>query len=152
METAVTLAFGDGEYLFWLPLPQVLEIERKTGKSILQIEESIRTAIGQDADGNFSFVGGGSAMAIDILEVLRCGLIGGNSGMVDSEECEVGPLAAKRLIDTYAYPARPLGEGAVLAWRVLHTAIFNVELNGSKKKEAESTKGSKKAKSSQTAG
>lgn len=144
MDTAVHLEFADGEYRFWLPLPQVVELQRKTGDtSILVIEERLRGAIGvQEAEGSepeFVFLGGGSAMIEDVRETLRLGLIGGNSGMVDGEEIEVGPMVAKRLVDAYVYPARPLGEGVVLAWRVLHAAIHGVRLAAKKKPEKTST-------------
>ena len=140
METAVDLAFADGEYRFWLPLPQVIELERKTGTSILVIEERLRGAIGVDGadesgDPAFVFLGGGSAMMGDVRETLRLGLIGGNSAVVDGQQIEVGPVLAKQLIDNYTYPARPFSEGVVQAWRVLHAAIHGVEL----KKKAETT-------------
>jgi hypothetical protein len=138
MDTAVTLQFADGEYRFWLPLPQVVELERKTGDtSILVIEERLRGAIGVeqgDGEPSFVFLGGGAAMVGDVRETLRLGLIGGNSGMVEGEEVEVGPGLAKQLVDNYVYPARPLAEGVVLAWRVLHAAIHGVQL---KKKVSE---------------
>lgn len=127
MDTAVDLKFADGEYRFWLPLPQVIELERKTGTSILVIEERLRGAIGVDGS-EFVFIGGGSAMMMDVRETLRLGLIGGNSAMVDGEQIEVGPMLARQLVDDYVYPARPFAEGVVLAWRVLHGAIHGVEL------------------------
>ena len=128
MDTAVDLAFGDGTYRFWLPLPQAFELERACGDiSILAIEERLRAGIGQNGD-DFEFLGGGSAMIREVRETLRLGLIGGNSGMVDGEEIEVGPIRAKQLVDQYVYPARPLSEGAVLAWRVLYAAIFGIRL------------------------
>jgi len=134
MDTAVTLAFADGEYRFWLPLPQVVALERKCGDtSIFVIEERLRAAIGVDADGGFTFVSGGSAMISDVRETIRLGLTGGNSGMVDGEEKEVGPIAAGQLTDQYVYPARPLSEGVVTAWRILHAAIYGIQL---KKKDA----------------
>lgn len=149
MDTATTLDFADGKYRFWLPLPLVFELERKTGDtSILVLEERMRSAIGQDETGDFVFAGGGSAMVADVREVLRCGLIGGNSGLTDEGEKEVGPITAKQLVDDYVYPARPLSEGMVKAWQVLHAAIYGVKLDeGSKKKaptkrKSRSTKGS----------
>lgn len=137
MDTRVVLPFGDGEYAFWLPLPQLFELERKTGDtSILTLEERMRGAIGQDGD-DFEFIGGGSAMGADIRETLRLGLIGGNSGVVDGEEIEVGPVLAKQLVDQYVYPARPLSEGVVLAWRVLYAAIFGVRITPKKAQPGE---------------
>lgn len=135
METAVNAEFGDGEYRFWLPLPQLFELERSCGDvSILAMEERLRQGIGLSDDGDASFIGGGSAMGKEVLEVIRLGLIGGNSGMVDGAEVEVGPLRAKQLVNLYAYPARPFAESAVLAWRILSAAIFGVRLK--KKEEA----------------
>lgn len=129
METDLLAAFGDGEYRFWLPLPQVFELERACGDvSIMTLEERLRGAIGQDGAGEVVFIGGGTAMVRDIRETIRLGLIGGNQGIIDSEEREVGPLRAKQLVDLYTYPARPLAESAVLAWRILSTAIFGVRL------------------------
>ncbi|MXP42989.1 GTA-gp10 family protein [Allopontixanthobacter sediminis] len=128
METSVTLPFGDGEYKLWLPLPQVFELERSCDTPMLAIEEKLRAAIGAKEDGSFEFVGGGAGLVREIRETIRLGLIGGNCGLVDGEEVEVGPLRAKQLTDLYAYPARPLSEGVVLAWRLLSAAIFGVEL------------------------
>lgn len=132
MDTAVDLAFADGEYRFWLPLPQIFELQRKTGEtSPLVLEERLRAAIGQDGE-EFVFAGGGAAMVEDVRETLRLGLIGGNRGLVDGQEIEVGPMLAKQLVDQYAYPARPLAEGVVLSWRVLHAAVFGIRLTPKK--------------------
>lgn len=148
MDTAVTLAFADGEYRFWLPLPQVFELERNTGDtSILVLEERMRSAIGVDDAGEFVFAGGGAAMVKDVREVIRCALVGGDSCMVDGQENEVGPIRAKVLTDTYVYPARPLAEGVVLAWRILHAAINGVKLDDVKKKGTSPKAEPKKAKS-----
>ena len=102
--------------------------------SILAIEERLRAGIGQDDNGAPVFVGGGTASVREIRETIRLGLIGGNHGLVSSEEVEVGPLRAKQLVDLYSYPARPLAESAVLAWLILSSAVFGVRL----KKKAES--------------
>jgi len=151
MDTAVTLPFADGEYRFWLPLPQVFELERNTGDaSILVLEERMRAAIGVSDKGEFVFVGGGAAMIKDVRETIRCALVGGDSCMVDGAEAEVGPIRAKVLVDTYVYPARPLAEGIVLAWRILHAAINGVKLDDVKKKGSSPKAGKaepKKAKS-----
>ena len=151
MDTAVELDFADGRYRFWLPLPQVIELERKTDASILVIEERLRGAIGvegKDGEGepNFVFLGGGSAMMADVRETIRLALIGGNSGFVEEAEIEVGPGVARQLIDNYVYPARPLSEGVVLAWRILHAAIHGVELASQKKSAPDDLNDSEKDK------
>ena len=132
MNTAAEIPFADGTYRFWLPMPQVIELERKTESSISAIEERLRGAIGVDGE-EFVFIGGGSAMMADVRETIRLGLIGGGSGMVDGVEVEVGPNTARALLDAYVYPTRPLSEGILVAWRILHAAIHGIEL----KKKAE---------------
>lgn len=144
METALTARFADGEYRFWLPLPQVFELERSCGDvSILAIEERLRGGIGQDVDGKTHFVGGGIASTREIRETIRLALIGGNNGLVDGEAVEVGPMRAKELVDTYCYPQRPLAESAVLAWSILSAAIYGVRL----KKKADEAKPARKPRS-----
>lgn len=128
METALTTDFADGQYRFWLPLPQVFELERGCDASIITMEERLRGGIGQDEAGNAVFVGGTGETVQVIRETIRLGLIGGNSAMVDGQEREVGPLRAKELVDNYTYPARPLAESAALAWLILSTAVFGVRL------------------------
>ena len=141
-DTAVEFDFADGRYRFWLPLPEVVELERKTGVSILAIEERLRAAIGVDGDvsdpaSDFVFLGGGSATVTDVRETLRLALQGGGGGLVDGEEIEVGPIRARQLVETYVYPARPFAEGVVQAWRVLHAAIHGIQLSSKKKPEPE---------------
>lgn len=140
-ETAVSLQFGDGEYRFWLPLPQVFELERSCGDvSLLTIEERLRAGMGQDEQGGFVFAGGGAAMVKEIVETIRLGLIGGNSAMVNEQQSDVGPQRARQLVDLYVYPARPLSEGAVLAWRILHAAIWGIRLKKKADEAPEKTK------------
>lgn len=128
METAVTLPFADGEYRFWLGLPQLVELERACGDtSILTLEERLRGSIGVEAD-DFVFAGGGAAMIRDVRHIIRLGLIGGNQAVIDGEQSEVGPIRAGQIIDAYVCPARPLEEAVVLAWRILHSVIYTVRL------------------------
>ena len=138
VETSVQLPFADGQYRFWLGLPQIVALERACADtSILTIEERMRAAIGQDGD-EFVFLGGGAAMIADVRETIRLAIIGGNHALIDGEEVEVGPIKAKQLVDEYVCPARPLAEGVVLAWRILHATIFGVRLDAKKKPEADS--------------
>ena len=111
METAITRPFADGEYRFWLGLPQIIDIQRKTGDtSLVTIYDRLSAAIGLDGDDPV-FIGGGSPMIADIRETIRCGLIGGNSAVVDKEQIEVGPVLAGQLVESYVAPARPMQEG-----------------------------------------
>lgn len=148
-DTATDIQFGDGDYRAWLPLPQAVELERKCGlidregknhpKSLFTIYEEIGAGFGADTDGNLIFLGGASVSVRDCNEVIRLGLIGGNSG----PDGEVGPRRAAELVDLYGYPARPLSEVAAHAWKILHAAIVGIDV---KKKDAqESEKRSAKA-------
>ena len=126
-DTRVDLEFADGRYSFWLGLPQIVELERKTGKSVFAIYDGLAAGIGLNGDVPV-YLGGGTAMVADILETIRLALIGGGSGEVNGEETEVGPMRAKQLVEAYAYPARPLTEGMHVAWSVLHAAIVGIDL------------------------
>lgn len=127
-DTAINLDFADGRYRFFLPWPQLLELEKKTGKSAFVIHQQLGDGLGLDGDGNPVFVGGVTANAIDAREVIRLGLIGGNNGMVDGGEVQIGPNGARELCDNYAYPARPLAESVAVAWSVLEAAISGINL------------------------
>lgn len=156
MDTKVSFAFGDGEYTFWLPMPQVIELQRKCGlidndgklhpKSILTIFDQIQDGMGSDGEGAVLWIGGGGVLPNEVNEVLRLGLIGGNNGMVDGAEIQVGPIRAKELVDLYGFPARPLSEVMAHAWRVLHAAIVGIDVKKkAEPKQARSRKPSTKA-------
>lgn len=138
MDTAVELEFANGTYRFWLPMPQILELERVCGmkdgdgrqhsKSVFTMFEEMSRGLVYGADDQVQYAGGGASHALDINETLRLGLIGGKSGMVDGVEIEVGPLTAKRLVSEYGYPAVNLGDALVTAWTVLDRAINGTRL------------------------
>lgn len=149
VSTSVTIPFADGVYNFALPMPRLCELERKTGNtSVVEIYERMTQCVGKTEEGVFVFIGGASVMGVEVIETIRCGLLGGNHGEVNGEFLEVGPIAAKNLVENYAYPSRPLKESIVVAWQILHAAIEGVQLEeGSKKKAAPKGKRSTKAKS-----
>lgn len=138
MDTAVEIEFADGTYRFWLPMPQLLELERICGtkdgegrqhsKSVFTMFEEMSRGLVYDADEQVQYAGGGASHALDINETLRLGLIGGKSGMVNGVEIEVGALTAKRLVSEYGYPAVNLGDALVAAWTVLDRAINGTRL------------------------
>ncbi|TNE38303.1 MAG: hypothetical protein EP345_17475 [Sphingomonadales bacterium] len=143
MDTATEIGFADGAYRFWLPMPQILELERKCGgKSIFVMFDQIGSGLGLSEERPV-YLGGGSAMVTDIREIIRLALIGGNSAMIDGEEKQVGPNAARQLVEDYIYPARPLVEALHLAWAILHAAINGIEV----KKKAEPVKGKSRSSS-----
>lgn len=127
-DTRVELDFADGRYSFWLALPHVVELERKCGgKSVFAMYDAMGAGLGTVGDDPV-YMGGGTAMVTEIRETIRLGLIGGNSGLVDGAEIEVGPNTARNLVDTYTFPARPLVEGLHIAWTILHAAIVGIDL------------------------
>lgn len=138
-----SVAFADGRYRFALTLKLIVEIERNCGhmdrdgvlqpKSIYRIHDELSGGLALDDDTPV-YLGGGDARASDIREVIRCGLIGGNSGVVAGVSIEVGPAKAGELCDSYLFPHRPLIEGQYLAWAILDACIRGVTL----KKKAES--------------
>lgn len=136
MDTAAELDFADGKYRFWLALPHIIELERKTGnKSVFAIYDQLGAGLGLD-DASPIYLGGGAAMITDIRETIRLGLIGGNHAVVDGEQVEVGPIRARELVDLYTFPNRPIIESLHVAWSVLHAAITGIDLK--KKAEPES--------------
>jgi hypothetical protein len=126
VDVALELPFADGCYRFDLKLPQIFELQEKTGKGLFAIYAEVmagRGYIGDDPVGN-PF----EAMADYrcVREIIRLGLIGGGSGMVDGEEVEVGPNTARTLVERYIDP-RPLTEGWDLASAIIHARVVGFE-------------------------
>jgi hypothetical protein len=115
---SIELAFGDGTYVFALPLAQIAELQRKTGTGIGGLyARLIKGCI--PIDGKFALNPGmAEFFALDVVETIRHGLIGGGKGEVNGEEVEVTPVMASKLIDAYVVP-RPFVE----SWKVAATVI-----------------------------
>jgi hypothetical protein len=116
---SIELEFGDGQYLFDLPLVQINELQRKTGIGIGGLYA--RTLKGMTRVGEQTMLVPGQAefYALDVIETIRHGLIGGGKGVVNGEEVKVTPLIANRLVDTYV-----LGQPLVEAWKIATTILF----------------------------
>ncbi len=95
------IAFADGDYLFRLPLKWLAELEDKCDAGIGTIYARVLTF---------------QHTSRDVVEVIRCGLIGGG--------CE--PAAARRLIETYI-DGFPLEQAHQLAIEVLAGCIYGYE-------------------------
>lgn len=140
VSTSIDLGFADGSYTFALPIPQLLELERKCGnKSVFKIYDELSAGLGID-NGEAVYLGGGAGMLTDLRETIRLSLIGGNAAMVDGEEIAVGPRTALNLVDAYVYPARPLIEGQRIAWAVLKAAIEGVQLKKKRPRPGDASK------------
>ena len=83
------IAFGDGDYLFRLPLKWLAELEAKCDAGIGTIYARVLTF---------------QHTSKDVVEIIRCGLIGGG----------MDPSKARRLIETYI-DGFPLEEAHQLA-------------------------------------
>lgn len=106
MQTSITLAFADGEYLFRLPIKRIVEIEAKAGY----------------IDGVKHRLMHGGFGVQDVVETIRQGLIGGGKGFVSGVEVTVGDLKANSLIDNYV-DDKPLAENHITA-RAIIAALY----------------------------
>ena len=117
MEISIPLPFGDGEYIFALPIKQIVALEAKAGPI--------------DAVKHRLIEGGWSVL--DITETLRHGLIGGGRGMVNKVDVPVTDLGANLLIDTYV-DGKALARHAITAKAVLMALYVGYEpVDGQKK-------------------
>lgn len=120
--TALTLHYGDGEYLFDLKLPQLAELQDKRGAGVFKI-------YGRVLQGRYLLEGEtvalpaeGEAFAEDLFETIRLGLIGGGQGVVDGQPVVVNALTAKLLVERYSHNA-PLREAWATAAAILGARI-----------------------------
>lgn len=132
--TSLDLHFGDGEYIFDLKLPQIVELQERRKCGIFKL-------YGRVLKGRYLFEGNavalsqeGEAYAEDLFETIRLGLIGGGRGIVNGSEVEVSALAAKTLVERYCHCA-PLRE----SWAVA-AAILAAKIEGFEPKKAEPAK------------
>jgi hypothetical protein len=75
---------------------------------------------GVQFDGQMAVLnpGGAAFYALDLVETIRQGLIGGNRGLVNGEEIKVTPTIANKLIDAYV-----LGQPLRIAWDIAATVL-----------------------------
>lgn len=138
MATGIDLKFGDGDYLFALHVPHILELQRVCGWADAagnKRDTGIFTIYGRVLKGRY-FLQDGTAIGLpheceahlkDVLETVRLALIGGGKGLVNDAEVEVNALRASQLVDTYCFPAAPLKETWDLAAAILAAAIEGYE-------------------------
>ncbi|WP_439538680.1 gene transfer agent family protein [Sphingomonas sp.] len=108
----ITLDFADGSYEFRLTWAGCAEVERKCGdgphNSIMAIYERVAN---------------GHARTVEIVEILRQGLIGGSGGVVDGQPVECTPAVINGLLARYV-----TGNDAVMpiteAWQVAQAVLM----------------------------
>jgi hypothetical protein len=129
MQTHREIEFGDGTYRFKLGMGQIIAIEEKCGARIGAIYRHVLAGLFQQ-DGEV--VRNGMAAdygALELIEICRQGLIGGNWGDVDGREITVPDHKATALVRTYLHPENdnPLQKAWDLAALVLHTCVVGYE-------------------------
>lgn len=116
---SIDLEFGDGAYTFALPLVQINELQRKTGIGIGGLYARTLKGITRVAGQTVLVPGQAEFYALDVIETVRHGLIGGGKGIVNGEEVAVNPLIANRLVETYV-----LGQPLIEAWKHATSILF----------------------------
>lgn len=118
----IELEFADGTYLFRLPLPQISELQTKCGAGLGALFARVmkgRYRFGDEVIGNPMEA---EWHALDLVETIRLGLIGGGRGEANGQAVKVDPIAARRLVDAYVV-ARPLSESWANAAMILGACI-----------------------------
>jgi hypothetical protein len=146
MPSSIELEFGDGAYVFALPLVQINELQRKTGIGIGGLYARTLKGVTRVGDQLMLVAGQAEFYALDVIETIRHGLIGGAKGTVNGEEVQVTPIIANRLIDAYVL-GRPLVEAWNVAVTVLHATIMGYDAP----KKAEPAKARARRKKAKTA-
>jgi hypothetical protein len=123
---SIDLEFGDGQYTFALPLVQINELQRKTGVGIGGLYARTLKGVTRVGDQLMLVPGTAEFYALDVIETIRHGLMGGEKGTVNGEEIKVTPLVANKLVDAYVL-GRPLIEAWNTAVSVLHACIMGFE-------------------------
>lgn len=126
MSNTIDLEFADGEYTFALPLPRIDELQRKTGVGIGALFARVLKGCVQSGEQLYHVPDQAQFYAIDLIETIRQGLIGGNHGIVNGEEIKVSPALAERLITNYVLD-RPLSDSWSLAASILGAVIVGYE-------------------------
>lgn len=132
----IELAFGDGDYICALRMPQLFELEEKCGYVDAAGNRRKRGvfAIYGDLVAGIDVVDGqpvvyphlSNASAFDIREVIRLGLIGGAKGLVNGAEVEVNAIAARQLVERYVDPF-PLERSWSTAVAIVKAAVTGYE-------------------------
>lgn len=132
MPNTIDLDFADGLYTFALPLPRIDELQNKCGHN--GKPDAIGAIFARVIKGCIELAPGklvhdpaqAEFYALDIVETIRQGLIGGNHAVVDGAEITVSPSLADRLIKSYVLD-RPLSDSWSIAASVLGACIVGYD-------------------------
>lgn len=126
MPNVIDLDFADGLYTFALPLARIDELQRKTGVGIGALFARVIKGCHQVSGEIVMAPATAEFYALDLIETIRQGLIGGNHGLVDEAEIPVTPALADRLIKNYVLD-RPLSDAWSLAASILGAVIVGYD-------------------------
>lgn len=147
MANTIDLDFADGSYTFALPLAQIDELQRKCGAGVGALFARVIKGANRVGDDIILAPGSAEFYALDLIETIRQGLIGGKKGVVDEQEVAVTPALAKRLVDNYVLN-QPLSAAWSLAVSILGAVIVGYDPPG----EAEPPSGAATEKPTKKAG
>lgn len=124
----IDLQFADGAYTFAYGLERMEELQQKCKIGIGGLlGRLLKGCIKHPVTGEIMVnAAAGEFYAVDIIETIRQGLIGGRKGVVDGVEIEVTPVVANQLIQNYVL-CRPLAESWSLAASALGACIMGYE-------------------------
>lgn len=126
MPNTIDLDFADGCYTFALPLARIDELQRKTGVGIGALFARVIKGCHQVSGEIIMAPATAEFYALDLIETLRQGLIGGNHGLVNEAEITVSPALAEQLIKNYVLD-RPLSDAWSLAASILGAVIVGYD-------------------------
>lgn len=122
----IDIDFADGLYTFALPLARIDELQRKTGVGIGALFARVLKGFYQVEGGDVLVSREAEFHAIDLIETIRQGLIGGNHGVVDGAEIKVSPGLANSLVNSYVLD-RPLSDSWSIAASILGAVIVGYD-------------------------
>lgn len=129
MANSIDLEFADGRYTFALPLAQIDELQRKTGTGIGAIFSRVIKGASRLNDDIVLAPASAEFYALDLIETIRQGLIGGGKGEVDGGEVKVTPVLAQRLVSNYVLN-QPLSTAWEFAVSILGAVIVGYDPPG----------------------
>ncbi|NML11304.1 gene transfer agent family protein [Sphingobium sp. AR-3-1] len=137
MQTHRDLEFGDGTYRFMLTMAGILAIEEKCKSRIGAIHRHLLAGRYTKDNVDFGYSLEGDYGAVELLEICRQGLIGGNSGFVDGRDITVSDHLATHLVRTYLHPenGRPIIKAWDIATAIVQACVIGYEPEGDVKKK-----------------
>lgn len=121
-QTSLELAFGDGDYLFDLRLPQLAELQEKRGIGVMAIYARVLRGRYLFEGETIGVTNEAEGFAEDFFDTIRLGLIGGGRGIVDGREVAVSAGTARTLVERYCHTA-PLRDSWAVAAAILGARV-----------------------------